>query len=206
MMVNGTPGVTRTRDLPVRNRLLFPAELREQISPIFTQSHPKSHPNLTQFWTILDTQRPENRVNPTPAYFSSTLGIHWRGRGNAVLMRGLEDFTKISPTNLTQPRFQTNLLTDNESLFTLGRNQQVEPQTTTIKGNAGMYDRITVSEAAKIKKVSRQAIHLAINYEHLKVEEIGPIKLVVCDKDFEAWEPNRKLQRALKRAHKKKKK
>ena len=77
----------------------------------------------------------------------------------------------------------------------------MEPQWTTIKGNVEMYDRITVNAATKIKKVSRQCIHQAIEYEHLNCEEIGPIKLIICDKKFEAWEPNRKLQRSMKKHH-----
>jgi hypothetical protein len=51
MMVNGTPGVTRTRDLPVRNRLLFPAELREQISLNLTQNLTQISLKSGQFWT-----------------------------------------------------------------------------------------------------------------------------------------------------------
>jgi hypothetical protein len=59
-------------------------------------------------------------------------------------------------------------------------------------------ERISASEAASRKNCTRQNVNNAIRSGKLNAEKIGSYNAVVVDKDFEKWEPNRKIQKAQK--------
>ena len=57
-------------------------------------------------------------------------------------------------------------------------------------------EMITVPEAAKLKACSGQAVRNAIKAGRLDAQEFGRVYAVKCNKKWEEWAPNPKMQAA----------
>ncbi len=61
----------------------------------------------------------------------------------------------------------------------------------------------SITEAAQDKDVSRQAIHSAIKAGHLKSITIGRQHAILVDSNYQDYEPNRNIQKAMKKLNEK---
>lgn len=64
--------------------------------------------------------------------------------------------------------------------------------------------RISTKEAAKIKSCTPHAIRYAIKQDYIDAERYGKFYVVLANKKFDSWNPNLKLQKAVRGRLKKK--
>ena len=64
-------------------------------------------------------------------------------------------------------------------------------------------EQLSVTEAAKRKGCSRQAIHYAVEKNKIDSVKIGNMVVILTTDKFEGWQPNPKQQEAGRASHKK---
>ena len=65
-------------------------------------------------------------------------------------------------------------------------------------------ERLSTNEAAEKKGCTAHAIRYAVNQGHIDCERYGRTYIILANKKFEAWQPNPKIQKAVKERGKRK--